>query len=148
MVIDEQHKFGVNQRIKLLEKSKNCHMLIMSATPIPRSLSIALYGEIDVSIIKTKPKNRKKVTTSIISKKNINNLINGIERKIKNDEQIFWILPNIGNNDEFQENQNETVLSRFNYLKNIFKDKVSLIHGKMSDEIIIKNMQEFQNGKK
>ena len=75
-------------------------------------------------------------------------MINGIERKIKNDEQVFWILPNIGNNDEFQENQNETVLSRFNYLKNIFKDKVSLIHGKMSDEIIIKNMQEFQNGKK
>ena len=69
VVIDEQHKFGVNQRLKLLEKSKNCHMLIMSATPIPRSLSIALYGEIDVSIIKTKPKNRKKVTTSIISKK-------------------------------------------------------------------------------
>ena len=148
VVIDEQHKFGVNQRIKLLEKSKNCHMLIMSATPIPRSLSIALYGEIDVSIIKTKPKNRKKVTTSIISKKNINNLINGIERKIKNNEQVFWILPNIGNNDEFQENQNETVLSRFNYLKNIFKDNVSLIHGKMSDEIIIKNMHEFQSGKK
>ena len=149
VVIDEQHKFGVNQRLKLLEKSKNCHMLIMSATPIPRSLSIALYGEIDVSIIKTKPKNRKKVTTSIISKKNINNLINGIERKIKNDEQIFWILPNIGNDDdEFQEDQNETVLSRFNYLKNIFKDKVSLIHGKMSDELIIKNMKEFQSGKK
>ena len=66
--------------------------------------------------------------------KNINNLIKGIERKIKNDEQIFWILPNIGNDDEFQENQNETVLSRFNYLKNIFNNKVSLIHGKMSDE--------------
>ena len=148
VVIDEQHKFGVNQRIKLLEKSKNCHMLIMSATPIPRSLSIALYGEIDVSVIKTKPKNRKKVITSIISNKNINNLINGIERKIKKNEQVFWILPNIGNNDEFQENQNETVLSRFNYLKSIFKDNVSLIHGKMSDEKIIKNMQEFQSGKK
>ena len=75
-------------------------------------------------------------------------MINGIERKIKKNEQVFWILPNIGNNDEFQENQNETVLSRFNYLKNIFKDNVSLIHGKMSDEKIIKNMQEFQSGKK
>ena len=75
-------------------------------------------------------------------------MINGIERKIKNNEQVFWILPNIGNNDEFQENQNETVLSRFNYLKNIFKGDVSLIHGKMSDEIIKRNMQEFQSGKK
>ena len=146
VVIDEQHKFGVNQRIKLLEKSKNCHMLIMSATPIPRSLSIALYGEIDVSIIRSKPKNRKKVITSIISKKNINNLIEGIERKIKKNEQVFWILPNIGNEEEPQEN--ETVLSRFNYLKKIFKDQVSLIHGKMTDEKIIKNMEDFQNGKK
>ncbi len=148
VVIDEQHKFGVNQRIKLLEKSLNCHMLIMSATPIPRSLSFALYGEIDVSIIKTKPKDRKKVITSIISKKSIDNLIYGIERKIKKKEQIFWILPNIGSNEQFQENENETVLSRFNYLKNIFKDKVSLIHGKMSDELILKNMQDFQSGKK
>ena len=148
VVIDEQHKFGVNQRLKLLEKSTNCHMLIMSATPIPRSLSIALYGEIDVSIIKTKPKNRKKVVTSIISKKKIQNLIDGIKRKINKKEQVFWILPNIGSNDEFDENQNETVLSRFDYLKNIFKNNVSLIHGKMSDEIILKNMQEFQSGKK
>ncbi len=148
VVIDEQHKFGVNQRLKLLEKSTNCHMLIMSATPIPRSLSIALYGEIDVSIIKTKPKNRKKVVTSIISKKKIQNLIDGIKRKINKKEQVFWILPNIGSNYEFDENQNETVLSRFDYLKNIFKNNVSLIHGKMSDEIILKNMQEFQSGKK
>ena len=85
-------------------------------------------------LLKQNQKIEKKVITSIISNKNINNLINGIERKIKKNEQVFWILPNIGNNDEFQENQNETVLSRFNYLKNIFKDNVSLIHGKMSDE--------------
>lgn len=148
VVIDEQHKFGVNQRIKLLEKSVNCHLLIMSATPIPRSLSFALYGEIDISKIKTKPKNRKKVITSIISKKNIDNLINGIERKIKKKEQVFWILPNIGNNEEFIESESDTVLSRFNYLKDIFKDNVSLIHGKMTDEKIIKNMHEFQIGKK
>ena len=148
VVIDEQHKFGVNQRIKLLEKSSNCHILIMSATPIPRSLSFALYGEIDVSIIKTKPKNRKKVITSIISKKSIANLINGIKRKLKKNEQVFWILPNIGNDEESQDNETETVLSRFDYLKKIFKEKVSLIHGKMSDEMIYKNMKEFQNGKK
>ena len=59
IVIDEQHKFGVKQRINLLEKSIGCHTLIMSATPIPRSLSFAMYGEITTSNIKTKPKERK-----------------------------------------------------------------------------------------
>ena len=69
VVIDEQHKFGVNQRIKLLEKSINCHTIIMSATPIPRSLSFALYGEIDISMIKTKPKGRKKQWRNLNKKK-------------------------------------------------------------------------------
>ena len=76
VVIDEQHKFGVRQRINLIQKSINCHTLIMSATPIPRSLSFALYGEIDVSTIKTKPKNRKEVLTSVISSSKIKDLLN------------------------------------------------------------------------
>ena len=79
IVIDEQHKFGVKQRINLIEKSIDCHTLIMSATPIPRSLSFVMYGEIKVSNIKTKPKGRKEVTTSIISDKQIENLISGIK---------------------------------------------------------------------
>ena len=83
VVIDEQHKFGVRQRINLIQKSINCHTLIMSATPIPRSLSFALYGEINVSTIKTKPKNRKEVLTSIISSSKIKDLIDGIKRKIE-----------------------------------------------------------------
>ena len=89
VIIDEQHKFGVNQRTNLLEKSSNCHTLIMSATPIPRSLSFALYGEIDVSTIKSKPQGRNKVTTSIISNNQLKNLIQGIDRKIMNNEQVF-----------------------------------------------------------
>ena len=99
VVIDEQHKFGVKQRISLIQKSIDCHTLIMSATPIPRSLSFALYGEIDVSSIKTKPKNRKEVITSIINSNKIKDLIEGIKRKIKQNEQIFWILPTIGDED-------------------------------------------------
>ena len=91
----------------------------MSATPIPRSLSFALYGEIDVSSIKTKPKNRKEVITSIINSNKIKDLIEGIKRKIKQNEQIFWILPTIG--DEDIENDKETAVSRFKYLTKIFK---------------------------
>ena len=84
IVIDEQHKFGVKQRISLLEKSSTCHTLIMSATPIPRSLTFVIYGEISISNIKTKPLGRKKVITSIINNQKIDNLIEGIKRKINN----------------------------------------------------------------
>ena len=140
IVIDEQHKFGVNQRINLLEKSENCHTLIMSATPIPRSLSFAIYGEISISNIKTKPKGRKKIVTSIISTAQINNLINGIKRKIAKNEQVFWILPTIGS----LESEKQTLITRFNYLKEIFKEHVSYIHGKMNKNEIDKTMNNFQ----
>ena len=141
VVIDEQHKFGVKQRINLIQKSINCHTLIMSATPIPRSLSFVLYGEIDVSIIKTKPKNRKEVLTSIINSKNIKSLVDGIKRKINNNEQVFWVLPIIG--DEENKNENETVISRYNYLCKIFKNNVALVHGKMKKEEIDLSMKSF-----
>ena len=146
VVIDEQHKFGVKQRISLIQKSINCHTLIMSATPIPRSLSFALYGEIDVSSIKTKPKNRKEVITSIINSNKIKDLIEGIKRKIKQNEQIFWILPTIG--DEDIENDKETAVSRFKYLTKIFKNDVALIHGRMTKEEIDFNMRSFVKKKK
>ena len=94
VVIDEQHKFGVKQRINLIQKSINCHTLIMSATPIPRSLSFALYGEINVSTIKTKPKDRKEVLTSIINSSKINDLLQGIERKIEKKRAGFLDTPN------------------------------------------------------
>ena len=146
VIIDEQHKFGVKQRISLIQKSVNCHTLIMSATPIPRSLSFALYGEIDVSSIKTKPKNRKEVITSIINSSKIKDLIEGIKRKIKQNEQIFWILPTIG--DEDIENDKETAVSRFKYLTKIFKNDVALIHGRMTKEEINLNMSSFVKKKK
>ena len=142
IIIDEQHKFGVKQRIKLLDKSKFCHTLIMSATPIPRSLSFVIYGEISISDVKTKPEGRKKVITSIINIKKIENLIDGIKRKIQMNEQIFWILPTINNDDT---NSKETVTTRFNYLKKVFKNKVSMIHGKMKKNELNKTMDDFKN---
>ena len=145
IVIDEQHKFGVQQRINLIQKSTNCHTLIMSATPIPRSLSFVMYGEINVSNIKTKPKGRKKIVTSLISKNQMNNLILGIKRKLIKNEQVFWILPNIGSDDS--EDNGETVNSRFKYLKHIFGNLVIMIHGKMNRDEIVGNMQKFKEKK-
>ncbi len=147
IVIDEQHKFGVKQRINLIEKSIDCHTLIMSATPIPRSLSFVMYGEIKVSNIKTKPKGRKEVTTSIISDKQIENLISGIKRKLEKQEQIFWILPNIGEDIIDIDSDKETVKTRYEFLKKIFGSKVGIIHGKMNKEEILNNMKNFKEKK-
>ena len=145
VVIDEQHKFGVKQRINIIEKSLRCHTLIMSATPIPRSLSFALYGEIKVSSIKSKPEGRKKVLTSIVSSERITSLIDGIKRKLNKNEQIFWVLPTIG--EENSIDGKESAITRFNFLKKKFGMKVSIIHGKMKKEEIQQNMEDFQRKK-
>ena len=143
IVIDEQHKFGVRQRINLLEKSVGCNTLIMSATPIPRSLSFVVYGEISISNIKSKPHGRKDVVTSLINKNQLETLIEGIERKLAKNEQIFWILPTIGTLDS----EEQTLITRYEYLKKKFKSKVGFIHGKMNKDDAKNVMQDFQNQK-
>ena len=140
IIIDEQHKFGVKQRINLIEKAKDCHILIMSATPIPRSLTFAIYGEISVSNIKTKPYGRKSIITSIFDLKKIPEIISGIERKINKNEQIFWVLPQIG----YEQDSDEiNLLTRYQFLKKNFKNQVTIVHGRMTEEEIANNMNEF-----
>ncbi len=143
IVIDEQHKFGVRQRINLLDKSAGCHTLIMSATPIPRSLSFVIYGEISISNIKSKPPGRKEVVTSLINKNKIETLIEGIERKLLKNEQVFWILPTIGTLDS----EEQTLTTRYEYLKKRFKNKVGFIHGKMNKEDAEKVIKQFKERK-
>ncbi len=143
IVIDEQHKFGVKQRINLLEKSDGCHTLIMSATPIPRSLSFVMYGEISISNIKSKPQGRKEVITSLINKNQIETLIEGIERKLIKNEQVFWILPTIGTLDS----EEQTLITRYEYLRKRFKNKVGFIHGKVNKEDAERVMQNFKSQK-
>lgn len=142
IVIDEQHKFGVNQRLDLQNKSYSSNLLIMSATPIPRSLTFAIYGEINISIIKKKPKTRKKITTNVINYSKINNLILGIKRKIEKNEKIFWILPEIGKQND---TENNSIFSRFEYLNKIFPKLVAFVHGKMDKKIINETIHNFKN---
>ena len=144
IVIDEQHKFGVNQRMKLLNKAINSHVLIMSATPIPRSLAFAIYGEIDVSVLKQKPTNQKPITTNIINKNKINELIQGMERKIKNNEKIFWVMPEIGLNDN---DDKKSILSRYSFLEKFFPGLVTFIHGKMKKNEFDEKIHNFRKNK-
>ena len=128
VIIDEQHKFGVNQRKKLSDKGgENCDVLLMSATPIPRTLTMTIYGDMDVSIIREKPKSRKEVKTYSKLDSKIDDVLKFVKKEINNDNQIFWVCPLI---EESKKIDHESAVSKFKFLSKIFPDQVALLHGK------------------
>ena len=127
IIIDEQHKFGVKQRKKLSDKAgTDCDVLVMSATPIPRTMIMTIYGDMDTSIIKSKPKNRKDIKTYSKNEKNINDIIKFVDKQINNGNQIFWVCPLI---EESKKVDHQSSINRYEILKKIFKNKVGLLHG-------------------
>jgi len=151
-IIDEQHRFGVMQRLRLVEKGKDVDVLLMSATPIPRSLMMALYGDMDVSILNQKPKNRLEINTVIMSQKKSQEVYDGVRRALDRGEKIYWICPLIDENEEEEssekknsENDLLSAKNKYQELCNIFgEDKVALIHGKMKQsekEIMMENFR-------
>ena len=141
VVIDEQHRFGVEQRLNLINKNKDTDILAMSATPIPRTLALTIYNDMDLSIIQEKPKNRKEIQTSIITTDKYDDLINRIKEKIKNNEKVYWICPLV----EESENMELTdVKNKYDEFCEIFgSEAVSLIHGKMKEKDKDTIMEEF-----
>ena len=127
IIIDEQHKFGVKQRKKLSDKGgKNCDILVMSATPIPRTMVMTIFGDMDTSIIKNKPKNRKEIITYSKSENKINEVINFVKNEIKNKNQIFWVCPLI---EESKKIDHQSSVQRHKSLIKVFGNKVGLLHG-------------------
>ena len=128
IIIDEQHKFGVNQRKKLSDKGgKNCDILLMTATPIPRTLTMTIYGDMDLSIIREKPKMRKPIKTYSKLENKIDDIIRFIKKEIKLGNQIFWVCPLI---EESKKIDHQSAIKKYEYLKKIFPNQVSLLHGK------------------
>jgi len=129
VIIDEQHKFGVKQRIELSNKGgKNCDMLLMSATPIPRSLFLAVYGDMDVSRLIEKPMNRKEIITLSKPESKIDEIIIYVKKQIKNGNQIFWVCPLI---EESKKLDYSAAVKKFTFLSKVFFNKVGLIHGEL-----------------
>src|SRR6056300_3584 len=125
IIIDEQHKFGVNQRKKLSDKGgDNCDVLLMSATPIPRTLTMTIYGDMDLSIIKEKPKSRKEVKTYSKLESKIDEILKFIEKEINNNNQIFWVCPLI---EESKKLDHTSAVQKFEFLKKKFPNKVALL---------------------
>ena len=144
-IIDEQHKFGVKQRIELSNKGgKNCDILLMSATPIPRTLVMTVYGDMDVSKIKQKPKNRKEVITLSKPEDKIEEIILFIRKQINEGNQVFWVCPLI---DESKKLDFSAAVKKYNFLSKKFSKKVGLIHGSLDIELRNKVLNEFLNKK-
>ena len=132
VIIDEQHKFGVRQRKLLSDKGgDNCDVLLMSATPIPRTLTMTVYGDMDLSIIKEKPKSRKEVKTYSKLETKIDEVLKFINKEIDNDNQIFWVCPLI---EESKKLDHVSAIKKYEFLNKIFPNKVALIHGKTNIE--------------
>ncbi len=143
IIIDEQHKFGVKQRKLLSDKGgENCDVLLMSATPIPRTLIMTIYGDMDVSLIKGKPKNRKKIITYSKPESKIDDVINFVKKQIDKNNQVFWVCPLI---DESKKIDHESSIKKYKFLQKIFPDKVALIHGKIESEEKEKILNNFLN---
>ena len=143
IIIDEQHKFGVNQRKKLSDKGgDNCDVLLMSATPIPRTLTMTIYGDMDLSIIKEKPKNRLEIKTYSKLDKKIDDVISFIKKEIKNGNQIFWVCPLI---KESKKLDHSSAIEKYEYLKKIFPSQVALLHGKTEMDVKELMLNKFLN---
>ena len=142
-VIDEQHRFGVYQRMAFNYKGFRPSILVMSATPIPRTLTLAAYGDMDESRITEKPVGRKPIITSALTLKKENSLIERIKNKINNSsDKFFWVCPLI---EESQELDLKAATDRYNFLNKIFKNKVLLIHGQMNEKDKELTMEKFKN---
>ena len=145
VVIDEQHRFGVNQRQKLLSKSNNPNLMAMTATPIPRTLAITYNGDMDLSIIDELPKNRPNINTSYIEKENLPTAFNFIREKVEAGGQTIIVYPLI---NESEKQDLSAAVESYEYLRdNIFPDlTVGLMHGKLEDENKNLEMNNFMNG--
>ena len=143
VIIDEQHRFGVQQRLYLAEKGVNTNILLMSATPIPRTLALAQYGEIEQVILKEKPAFQKPIITKVSNIDKIKDIEILLKKKISNVSQVYWICPLV----EASETQKyKDVETRFKSLKNIFGSEVEMLHGKIKSDKKERIIQNFQKG--
>lgn len=127
VIIDEQHRFGVADRLKLSEKGKAPHVLMMSATPIPRTLASAINGDLETSILDEKPANRKPITTRVASEERIEDVMQAVANAASRGERAFWVCPAV--DSESAEDAAATI--RKDILQDVVKQPVALVHGKL-----------------
>ncbi len=142
-IIDEQHRFGVYQRLMLTDKGQHVDVLVMTATPIPRTLTLTVYGDMDVSRLTEKPAGRQPIDTRAMSIEKIPDLAAGLKRKIADGERIFWVCPLV---EESGKIDLAAAIDRHKVLSKHFQDRVGLVHGKMKGDEKDAQMLAFKEG--
>jgi len=143
VVIDEQHRFGVNQRLELMRKGNKANLLLMSATPIPRSLVFTMFGDMDNSRLTEKPAGRQDIDTRLISGGRIIEVVEGLKRAIANNEKIYWICPLVSESEKIDL---ADAINRFEDFKKVFGNIVGLVHGRMKEDEKHDEMERFKAG--
>jgi len=143
VIIDEQHRFGVEQRLELAQKGASTDMLVMTATPIPRSLVLAAFGDMDVSQIREKPPGRKPITTALVSLERMGDLLTRVQAALLRGDKIYWICPLVEESDMLDLTAAE---ARFDSLQKHFGASIGLVHGKMTAAEKDANMAAFAQG--
>ena len=143
-VIDEQHRFGVHQRLALSGKGNRIDILVMTATPIPRTLLLTAYGDMEYSKIDELPKGRKPVKTSVMPINKVEDVIEALKRKISEGERAYWVCPLV---EESEKLDLQAAKERFESLQKVFGEVIGIIHGRMNEKEKDAAMADFKTGK-
>lgn len=142
-VIDEQHRFGVHQRLQLSSKGAGVDMLVMTATPIPRTLTLTAYGDMDVSRLNEKPPGRKPVDTRLLPQEKLDAVVDGLARRMDDGARVYWVCPLV---EESELIDLAAAQERFEILQARFGPRVGLVHGRMRGEEKDAVMEKFARG--
>ncbi len=148
VIVDEQHKFGVFQRYKLLEKGNRPHMLVMTATPIPRTLALTVYGDLDITTLRDKPTGNVEIITRFVANEKIRELYAFLNARIKKGEQVYYICPFVEQSLKSLAEERKSVISLTQKLRKIFpKFAIEPIYGKMPSSEKEQKIADFADGK-
>ena len=142
-VVDEQHRFGVHQRLLLSDKGRGVDVLVMTATPIPRTLMLTAYGDMEVSRLTEKPAGRKPIDTRALPLERLDQVVDAIRRAIQNNAQIYWVCPLV---EESETLDLAAVEDRHAHLQRLFGDAVGVVHGRMKSAEKDRAMKDFSKG--
>ena len=142
IIVDEQHRFGVQDRMRLIGKAVSPHMLVMSATPIPRTLAQSIHGDLDVSFLDEKPEGRQSIETRVISDTRLDEIVDAVGRAVERGERVFWVCPRVDQDDD----EGASAVGRHAALRTYLNAGIGLVHGRLRPAEKDAALNDFRTG--